>query len=168
MDYGLDTKQFRLHVVRPVLQRIQLWSPSAENIVMGTALHESHLRYLDQVDKFGRPGPAYGVCQMEGPTHADIYRNFLANRHQLRQSVVRLTSFFTGDFPDATEMVWNLAYAVAMCRVFYRRITQALPPAERPDLLAQYWKRYYNTRAGKGTVEQALPHFEFAAKEGAS
>ena len=22
MDYGLDTKQFRLHVVRPILQRI--------------------------------------------------------------------------------------------------------------------------------------------------
>ena len=166
MDYGLDTKQFRLHVVRPVLTRIKLWSTAAENLVMGTAQHESHLRYIDQVDKADVPGPAFGVCQMERRTHEDIYRNFLGNQRSLKRAVVELASYFVGEFPDATEMTWNLAYAVAMCRVFYRRVDQALPSAQRPDLLCQYWKTYYNTRLGRGTIEQALPHFEHAVKEG--
>lgn len=163
MNYGLDTKQFRLAIVRPVLQRLQLWNPAAENLVVGTALHESHLKYVKQIN-----GPALGLFQMEGPTHADLHKNFLKFNPDLSKRVAQLASFFTTDFPDPTEMVANVAYAAAMCRVHYRRVKESLPPSNNPALLAQYWKTYYNTRLGKGTVVQALPHFELAVKEGAA
>jgi hypothetical protein len=162
MEYGLDTKQFRHAVVRPVLQRLELWRPAAENLVVGTALHESHLKYVKQIG-----GPAFGLFQMEGPTHADLYRSFLNAHQDLKRKIVQLATFFSAEFPDPSEMIFNLAYATAMCRVHYLRVKEGLPPADRADLLAAYWKTYYNTRLGKGTVAQALPHFELAVKEGA-
>lgn len=163
MDYGLDTKQFRLAIVRPVLQKLELWRPAAENLVVGTALHESHLKYVKQIS-----GPALGLFQMEGPTHADIHRRFLQmGPAVLNKRVTQLASHYLTDIPDPGEMVFNLAYATAMCRVHYFRVKEGLPPSDRADLLAQYWKTYYNTRLGRGTVAQALPHFELAVKEGA-
>ena len=83
MDYGLDTKQLRTRIVRPTLQVIGLWSPSAENLVMGTAMQESRCTYLKQLGK----GPAIGIFQMEPMTFQDIYDNFLSYQHELRAKV---------------------------------------------------------------------------------
>lgn len=154
-NYGLDVEQFRSLIVRPALQRINLWSPAAENLVLGTALHESHLIYVRQLPK----GPALGPFQMEPATHADIWRSFLRYQAELKLLVGKTTSYFSGDFPDPGDMMHNWLYASVMCRVHYRRVKEGLPPSDRADLLAAYWKRHYNTPLGKGTVEQALPHF---------
>lgn len=156
-DYGLDTTQFRVRIVRPVLVQLDLWSISAENLVMGTGMHESHLSYLQQIK-----GPARGVFQMEPATYKDIWANFLAYQPDLSK---RVTAFAIG-IPDAEEMEGNLYFAVAMCRTFYRRLKAALPPAGNALAMAQFWKLYYNTPLGKGTVEQAFPHFERAVVEG--
>ena len=161
-DYGLDPKQFVRHILRPTIQRIDLWSPAAEVLVLGTALVESHLRYVDQIDKANKPGPAFGVYQCEGPTHADYYKNFLRYDAQLRAKCIRLASWFSGDFPDPGEMVFNLAYATAMCRIHYRRIKEALPSSSDAAAMAAYHKRYYNTHLGKTKVEESVEHFEFA------
>jgi hypothetical protein len=165
--YGIDPGQYRRYVVRPTLYRIGLWHPAAENLVVGTALQESHLKYIDQLDKADKPGPAFGLCQMEGPTHYDLHMNFLKYKPDLRKKVLQLATFFSGDLPDPAEMQFNLAYSAAMCRVHYYRVPYALPHPDDAEGLALYWKRWYNTRFGKGTVEQALPHFQFAVKDGA-
>jgi hypothetical protein len=152
-DYGLDVEQLRLHIVRPVLNRLDLWSVNAESLVLGTALHESHARYVRQIK-----GPAMGIYQMEPATHYDLHRNFLRFNTPLKIRVNQYAGFFSGDLPDPAELIGNLYYATAMCRVHYRRIKAQLPTNE-PYALAQYWKDFYNTKLGKGTVEQALPHF---------
>lgn len=161
-DYGLDPKQFVRHILRPTLHRLGLWSRPAEVLVLGTALVESRLRYVDQIDKSNKPGPAFGVFQMEGPTHADIHRNFLRFNRELSNQVVRLATWYSGDFPDPGEMIFNMAYATAMCRVHYRRVREVLPAAGDARGMGAYWKRHYNTPLGKGTVEKAIEHFEFA------
>jgi len=145
----------RLHVVRPVLKRISLWSKDAENLVLGTALVESNLRYIKQVG-----GPALGLWQCEGKTHYDIWMHYLAYRSQLRAELVKLAGYFSAEFPDPGELMTNLSYACAICRVHYRRQKDPIPG----DALgmAQLWKNTYNTKRGKGTVEKAFPHFEFA------
>lgn len=163
-DYGVDPKQFVRYILRPTLQRIGLWSPSAEVLCLGTALTESRLRYVDQIDKANKPGPAFGPYQIEGPTHADYYRNFLRYNTDLRMKCMRLSSCFSSDIPDPQEMWGNWMYASAMCRVHYRRIKAALPPTNDALAMAEYWKRYFNSYLGKGTVEKALPHFEFATR----
>lgn len=153
--YGLDPQQFRLQIVRPTLERIGLHSQAAENLILGTALQESRLKYLRQLGT----GPALGVMQMEPATYWDIQHNYLKYQTALAIKVHGLTS---SDDLAVTELVGNLPYAVAMARVHYRRVSAALPAAIDGRGLAAYWKQYYNTPAGAGTVEEALPHFLYA------
>lgn len=159
-DLGLDPDQLRCYVVRPALQQISYWSEDAENIVLGTAVHESRLRYIDQLDRAGKPGPAYGLWQMEQPTHDDCWRNFIAGRFRLNQALRELAAVGRNDeIPAARQLAGNLYYAAAMCRVVYLRLPGTLP--SDPAGMAALWKHSFNTSLGAGTISEALPAFEF-------
>lgn len=158
--YGIDPHQLTSLVVRPSIGRIGLWSFAAEVLVLGTALHESHARYVDQLTP--GPGPAYGLWQMEAPTHEDLWRNFIRYNPVLRDRLLEIAGYDSQPRPPVEELVGNLFYGAAMCRVHYRRVREPLPGGA--EELAGYWKRHYNTHLGRGTVEQALPHFRFASK----
>lgn len=159
-DYGLDTAQFRIEIVRYTLQRIGLWDAASENLVVGTAYQESGLRSLRQKPM----GPAFGLFQTEGPTHNDIYQNYLKFNPDLYLQVTRLASHFTTDTPDPRELIGNLCYAAAICRVHYRRVKEDLPPSKDAFAMMQFYIRNYN-RGGKATVDEALKHFERAVSE---
>ena len=146
----LNLNHLREQIVRPALKHIGLWSHVAENLVMGTGYQESRYQHLVQLGN----GPAKGLWQMEPRTHDDIWSNFLKYRKSLRDSVTELTVQ-----PWANEMVWNLQYAAAMCRVHYFRVPKALPE-DTPTGLAHYWKDHYNTYLGKGTVEEFVKNYE--------
>ncbi len=106
----LDPGHFRRDVVRPALEHLELWSESAENLLLGTALVESGLRSLSQ--RGG--GPALGLFQIERATHDDIRTNFLRYRRALSAKVEALVA------PQPSrprQLVTNLAYAAAMARV---------------------------------------------------
>lgn len=163
----LDYRQVRKFIVKPALVELGLWSQAAENLCLGTAMVESGLVYIDQIDKADKPGPAFGLCQMEGPTHADLWRTTLARDAGLKIKVMKsLTQIVSSasPVPDPTEMIWNARYAFMMCRVFYRRIPESLPSAEDAMALAKYHKRYYNTYLGKTKVEESVKQFEFVIK----
>jgi hypothetical protein len=147
--FGLNPGQFRARIVRPTLRAIGLWSDSAEALVLGTAIHESGLRYLAQSG-----GPALGLYQIEPATHRDIWENYLAYRPPLARLVQSLAATRTDG-----ELIRNLAYATAMCRVRYARAPGALPEADDIDGLAAYWKQNYNTPLGKGTAADWARHF---------
>jgi len=158
-EYGLDAHQFREHVVRPALQRLALWSQAAENLVHGTALKESNLRYVRQLGS----GPAVGPFQMEPETHLSLWVNGIPRYPVLRAELVNMTTFSRGaDVPSPSEMIANWIYAAAMCRVHYYLVPKRLPAADDALGMAKYWKTYYNSVMGKGTVDGALPHFQFA------
>ncbi|SLN12359.1 hypothetical protein [Oceanibacterium hippocampi] len=144
----LDVDQFRSSVVVPVLTALGLNSPAAQNLLLGTAAVESRFRYLRQLNG----GPALGLYQMEPTTERDIWDRFLAYRSRLR-SMVR--GFLVGEGPSPErhlQLIWNLAYATAMCRVHYFRVAEPLPAADDAEALGHYWKLHYNTRAGAGDV----------------
>ncbi|MEO5364675.1 MAG: hypothetical protein H7838_13810 [Magnetococcus sp. DMHC-8] len=147
---GLDPQQLRDLVIRPTLQRLDLWSDAAEELVLGTAIQESGLRYLQQLGG----GPARGLWQMERPTHDDIWQNFLHGRTKLGLNIL-------GPYvkPDHARLASDLAYACAMCRVHYLRCPDMLPSAGDIDGQAAYWKAWYNTPLGKGTVEQYIANW---------
>jgi len=151
---GLDVKQFRELVVRPTLEQIDLWSEAAENLVVGTAVQESRLCFLKQ--KGG--GPALGVYQPEPATHADVWVNFLRFRSGLARKVKALApsnGMLVGSpppHPSHTQLITNLAYATAICRVIYYRRPEPLPAADDIPGLAAYWKQHYNTPRGAGTA----------------
>ncbi len=145
----IDLDQFRDYVVEPTLEDLGMLSTSAVELVLGTALQESHLKYIKQLGE----GPALGVCQMEPNTHDDIWENYLEYRGALHDSVLEIGG------PDARELIWNLKYSVAMCRVHYRRVRSPLPQAGDIAGQAQYWKTYYNTELGKGTTQEYLDNW---------
>jgi hypothetical protein len=155
----VDIDQFRLYVVRPALQRIDLWSLAAENLVLGTGLIESGLEFVDQIDFNKRPGPAYGLFQMEQPTYDDIWDNFLSSRPMLSAKLKSMAGFDELVRPPVSELWGNNFFSAAMCRVHYLRVPAPLPAPIDADAMAVYWKRYYNTPLGKGSESKAFVKF---------
>ncbi|MBF0400744.1 MAG: hypothetical protein HQL90_08250 [Magnetococcales bacterium] len=154
---GLNPYQLRDLVIRPTLQRLGLLSDAAEELVLGTAIQESSLHYLQQLDG----GPARGLWQMERATHDDIWQNFLHFRTKLGLNVL-------GPYtrPDHTRLVWDLAYACAMCRIAYLRCPEPLPHAGDIEAQAAYWKAWYNTPLGKGSTQQYITSWCHAMGQG--
>jgi hypothetical protein len=146
----LDIPQFRQYILQPALKEIGLYSLAAEELLLGTALQESRLTYLKQLGG----GPAVGVFQMEPATHDDIYDNYLEYNSRLKEQVQYLAIE-----SSSQEMVGNLFYAAAMCRVHYYRVSEALPDAGDTVTQAAYWKEYYNTPLGAGTAEEYLANW---------
>ena len=149
----LNPKQFRELIVRRALSEVDLWSEAAENLVMGTAAQESHLRYLKQLGG----GPALGLFQVEPFTYNDYWENFVDDRDDLRESI--LAAIRTTGEPQPDRVIWDLRYAAIMCRIHYRRIPKPLPEATDVWALARYWKRYYNTAAGSGTEHEFVDNY---------
>jgi len=156
----VDPKQFRFLVIRPALEEIGLWSQSAENLVIGTASQESGLRYIHQLEN----GPAKGFFQMEPDTHDDIWRNWLEYREDIRISILDLSLLTNpNEIPDPDQMVHNLRYAAAMCRVHYRRKPGSLPAEDDVEGMAEYWKEHYNTHLGAGEPEEFVENYALVA-----
>lgn len=159
---GLYVPDVRELVVRPSQLRLGMWSQEAENIVVGIGLAESRLERLDQSTP--GPGPAYGLWQMEKLTHDDLWVTYLP---QLPEHVRDALWVMAGTppsrgVPPVTVLQWNLLYASAMCRLKLRRAKPPLPVANDAAGMAAYWKQWYNTPEGKGTIEGALPFFKQA------
>lgn len=151
----IKIEHFLDEVVIPTLKELDMYSEEACLLVVGTAIQESRLHYLKQIPS----GIAKGVCQMEEATHDDIWDNFLKYKPEIKEKVLGLTNQ-SMDLVD--QLKGNLYYAVAMCRIHYYRVSEALPN----DLagMARYWKKYYNTPLGKGTVEEFIHNYEQAVK----
>jgi hypothetical protein len=146
----LDPAQFRAEVVRRALQALDPavpYSLSAENLILGTALQESRLHFLRQLGS----GPARGLFQMEPATHDDL-RNWV---RQAKPAINGRLEMLTSAAPAALEqLMTNLLYAAAMCRIKYYRSPHSLPAADDIDGLGRFWKSVYNTPLGAGTSEE--------------
>jgi hypothetical protein len=143
---AFNKEQFR-ELITDVLTEADLYSDSAVELLMLTCAVESNFgTYIKQIN-----GPALGVFQMEPNTHKDIWTNYLKFKSGLRNA-------FVGYSPD--KLREDLRYAILMTRVHYLRAPKPLPEADDVEGLANYWKRYYNTRLGKGTPEKAIKKYE--------
>jgi hypothetical protein len=157
---GLDVEQFRQYVVRPTLRFLDPeipYSEAAELLMTGTAMQESRLRFIDQLSP--GPGPAYGLFQMEARTHADHLK--WLERHENASLSAKIEMLASAEPERLRQLRTNLAYACAMARVHYWRVRRPLPEASDTNGLGQYWKQFYNTIHGAGTVAQWLASFRF-------
>lgn len=155
---GRDIRDF---VVRPVLKAmaestgIKLYSRAAENLVLGTIATETGGRYLRQIK-----GPARGICQMEYPTYKWVMRTLEDKYFVLHTTVL---SFCSGHWSPWQQLDGNLFLSVALCRARYFLDPDPLPRADDLSALGAYYKRVWNTKAGKGSVEKFVKDFlEFA------
>ena len=116
--------------------------------MLGIAAQESKLRYFRQLNS----GPARGIFQIEPRTERDLWK-YIHARPDIAAVIEQRCNL---QDPDVVHLECNLPYQVLLCRVYLLRIPEALP-AEH-DLLGQahYWKKYYNTAAGRGTEEEYI------------
>jgi len=119
----------------------------AVNLVYETGMAESGYRAL--VQKGG--GPAVSFFQIEPATGRDIFNNYVEYRQTLVEALIQFgLDPMNLDFCIKT----NIAIAICMCRFHYRRVPSAIPKTKEGR--AKYWKKYYNTELGKGSVEHYL------------
>jgi len=152
MTRGLIPSEVRHLIIDPVLDCFDLYSDGAAELVLYTGVVESELRHLKQIE-----GPALGLWQMEPRTHDDIWQNYVSFRPDLAQKLIEFGHL-------AQHLVYRLDYAAIMCRLHYRRDSDPLPEAGDIEGMARYWKRVYNTGAGKGTESQFIFKASLARK----
>lgn len=155
-DGFMDANAFRADIVRPALRITGLWSLSAENLIVGTALVESGLEFVKQFSG----GPAVSFLQVEPTTYSDITRYLNNRQSKIRDSI--LSACYLETFPEPSAMIWNLRLAVLIARAIYYRRPEPLPSSSDYVSLSKYYKVFYNTSAGKSTLDKSLPHFKKA------
>ena len=146
----MDALEFLTETVRPVLQDMGLYSPTAEKLLLMTACHESMgFRYKVQMGG----GPARSYYQIEPETALkDLYDTYFPHRPDRAALLER----FTPDDTPPAEALMNDRYATAAARLIYARRPEALPEFNDDEGLAHYWKEFWNTALGAGTIEKFL------------
>jgi hypothetical protein len=154
----INAKQFRELVIRPAISAVGLWSEDAEELLMLTAATETHLgEYLRQSGMNGIAG-GFGVFQMQQPSYDLIWKNQILNNPSLKAKI-RLFTGYEGK-PVIERLITDLALSAIMTRLFYFDIKATLPKASDSYELAAFWKRWFNTEMGKGTINKALEDYK--------
>ena len=149
-----DKNQFK-DLVSVVLKESRLYSWAGVNLLLGTAAVESDFgRYIKQVK-----GPALGVFQMEPDTERDIWVNFVKFRPRLRDAIKRVSGVTELPTRNPPSLMCNLAYQVIMARIHYLRVPENLPAHDDVVGMAKYWKKHYNTLAGKGAIAKFVQRY---------
>jgi len=135
-----------------------LHSDSVVELLMLTAAQESHCgRYIEQIN-----GPARGIFQMEPESESDVFKNYLKYRPELLEIVQEfIFPHHVGDL----NLRANLPYQIVIARCMYQRFSEPLPDAGDIKGLAEYWKKYWNTPLGAGTVVEAIENYRRYAVE---
>jgi len=150
----INVDQLCRYVIKPALDRLEIHSVAREQMVLFTGVIESNLTHLDQVNRGEeRPGPAYGLFQMEKATHDDLHANFISKKPLL---AMRLQTLTIEGMAGHLQMHGNMYYAAAMCGIHYLRVKAPLPDQGDLEAMAKYWKRYYNTILGSGTEAEFI------------
>lgn len=155
---GLDARQLRDYIVRPVLTYLNLPSSAprgvAERLILGTGAHESSgFRYLHQLGS----GPARGLFQMEPATFNDLWERF-PPEGPIGMKLRKIAASYPVPLHD--QLMSNLSLSVAMCRIHYYVRPFTMPETVTVSDLAAIWKEHYNTRLGKGRVEDFIKNYD--------
>lgn len=136
----------------PALDAIGLGGIAAVNLIVGTALVESDLRYVKQIT-----GPAVGICQIEPATYNDLRTRFSLKHGDILEKVLKFLNMSMLPFkPD--YLMGNMSASVIIARIKYYMHPDPLPSANDWHALSAYHKKIYNTPLGATdiTVSQKI------------
>lgn len=140
-------------IIKPVLPLIGLDSPSARLLMVCTGQVETAYDNLRQVLPSGNYGPGYGWWSQQENSFMQCVK-YLSKEHKLKDRI--LSACFLDTMPNIEALVWNIRFALCMARVHYWQFKEPLPHAEDLEAMARYWKKYYNSPTGAGTVERFM------------
>jgi len=154
----IKCQHLRQCVIQPILKKIGLYSLDAEELLIATAAHESlggyYLIQENSKGIFTKGG--LGIYQMEGASFNDLWKHF----QRMPELIAGLkTACNLAEDPDSYQMVGNLEFATVMARVFYFRDPKPLPKHDDLDEIWLYYKRVWNTNAGRATKESFVKNY---------
>ncbi|WP_286155804.1 hypothetical protein [Parabacteroides goldsteinii] len=139
-------------LIAETITQMGYYSPQATELLLGTCAQESHLgKYRIQLGG----GPALGIMQMEPNTFGDICERYLKGKKELKEKVMQIAGV---EYLEPNNLIENDQLAICFARLHYLRLKEAIP-TDLPGW-ARYWKKYYNTPAGRGTEEEFIKNYE--------
>ena len=149
----MNSLQFRELIVDPVLHAMNMWTQEASDLLMGTAAQESSLGfYVKQVD-----GPALGPYGMERLAHDDMWNRWLPMNMTFGNTILNVCKL--QGRPLFEQLMTDLLYSTAMCRIYYRSIPDPIP--KTLDGQAAYYKKWYNTATGKASTDEYIANYNY-------
>ncbi len=154
---GIFAEELGLYVIRPTLNILGAYSPTAQQLLIGTAAVESDLgSHLHPQERDG-----LGIYNISAETHRQVWDNYLVHYPDLASSVRGLASQRTFLQNPHDELVTNLAYATAIAWFAYLHAGANISDIQPDDTesLAQVWWRYYRpSQVGPTTFINHCPH----------
>ena len=155
---GICAIELRNFVIRPTLQHLGFQSLAAENLLLGTAAHESGLGFHLLQNSGAHKG--LGIYQIDETLHQSIWDNYLALEPNLASTVRGIAS--QHDFlkhPHA-ELATNLTYSTAIAWLIYCRANINLPDHYDLKSLAHCWADHYPTLKKNPSADQFIDNFK--------
>ena len=146
MYYGLINRQQAIEIIDKVVEVIG-GNHAVKCLLLETAMQETHCgEYRD-------PTPyaaGMGVGQCDQVPFYDVVARTPSKYKEL------ISAEFGINLDDARwrELELSPVLAFIIMRLHYRLIPEAVP--DTVEGRAAYWKKYYNTELGKGTVEEYI------------
>lgn len=141
-------------VIAPTLKELGLWSAPAERIILCTFQTETQFDAVRQDLGPHRYGQGYGLSQMEQATFDDHVKHMDTRNPDIKKLIMQVCNL--KEFPGVEDLTWNDQLAVCMTRYHYKRVPEPLPDVNDLEGMARYWKRFYNTAKGAGSVEKFI------------
>lgn len=148
-------------LIKEITIKMGMYSEESNLLLLMTAAHESKLKYRRQITKnFDYNKHAVSLFQIEKGTFISLFENYLRYRPEKLKLLEDINAFVEfGEYESAfMDLENDDEFAIAVCRLIYYAIPKSLPSSQYD--LACYWKKYYNTEYGKGTVEKFLEDWE--------
>ena len=130
------------------------YSHEAMMLIYNTGLVESRYKYLMQK---GGTNVARGFFQCEPWVAVSLCEDYLQYREPLMKKVAEICFLDLKHFISPVSSEWkkilttNITAQIIFCRLHYWRVPKKLP--KTIDEQALYWKKYYNTEKGAGTIK---------------
>lgn len=149
---AISCNNFKANLLIPALVELHPVIPNESNAIkqlLGTFAVESD---------FGtnwiqlKNGPAKNPFGIERATFDDEMRYLKDRQPELLHKIIESSNLLVG--PNYEDLTFNIRLAIQFCRVKYFMVQEAIPSSLAAQ--AAYWKKYYNTTAGRGTVEDYI------------
>jgi len=154
----MNSDQLKHHIIEPTLKKMDMYSESAVNLLLGTCAQESLMgKYVRQLGG----GPAIGIYQMEPMTADDIMYRYLPLHKDIEKKFIdaAMPYILAPRHHAISSIIFDVRLATALCRLKYWMDPEPLPESDDVEGLAKTYKRVYNTHLGAATTDEFVAHY---------
>lgn len=151
---GINPADFRKYVIRPTLNKLGKWSPSLENLLLGSAIQASQLGAVLMSEQ------GLGIYGVNSEAHHSVWDDFLAFDPDMASAVRGLASQREFLFQPDMELTTNFSYATAIAWAIFAQKQASIPDDENNlDALAQCWETSFQPK-NTGTKQQFVENYK--------